>query len=156
MRPAASRVRRSGFTLIEVLVSLAIFAFAAVVLGAAYLNVLNGYDAVKRRHEHVQDLRSIRALVTGEPDRQKAEAGGDLLLPDNRTARWTATIEPSTVADLFRVALECEVRDPARAQPWTGKESFLLLRPTWSDPAARDRLRQAARERIEKSRESRR
>lgn len=142
--------RRSAFTLIEVLVSLAIFALAAVVLGAAYVNVLTSYDAVKRRHEHAQDLRLIRATVTGEPDRHKAEAGGDLALPDNRTARWTVTIEEAAVSDLFRVGLRCEIRDHSRVQPWIGEESFLLLRPTWSDPAARDRLRNAARERLEK------
>lgn len=150
MRLHQPTTRRSAFTLIEVLVSLAIFALAAVVLGAAYVNVLTSYDAVKRRHEHAQDLRLVRATLAGEPDRQKAEAGGDLALPDNRTARWTVTIEQAAVTDLFRVGLRCEIRDQSHAQPWIGEESFQLLRPTWSDAAARDRLHQAARERIAK------
>ena len=38
------RRTRPGFTLVEVLVALAIFALTSVVLGSAYLNILNAYD----------------------------------------------------------------------------------------------------------------
>ena len=41
-------MRRRGFTLIEVLMSLAIFALAAVSLGAAYSNVLMSRLALKQ------------------------------------------------------------------------------------------------------------
>ena len=39
---------KRGFTLVEVLVALCIFAMAAVVLGSAYVNVLTGYEVVSR------------------------------------------------------------------------------------------------------------
>jgi general secretion pathway protein I len=152
MRAPCSRTKPAAFTLIEVLVSLAIFALAAVVLGATYVNVLTGYAAVAQRNAHDQDLRLVRAVVLGEPDRKKAEAGGDQTLPGNRTAHWEAKIEEAGVADLFRLQFRCEIRDPAQPQSWAGEETFLLLRPTWSDPAARDRLREAARARLEKNR----
>lgn len=151
MRARDSLGRSRAFTLIEVLVSLALFALAAVVLGATYVNVLTGYEAVAKRHEHEQDLRLVRAALLGEPDRKKAEAGGELALPDNRVARWGAKIEETRVADLFAVGFRCEIRDPARVEPWVREESFRLLRPTWSDPATRDKLRQAARERLDKN-----
>ncbi len=140
--------RPAGFTLIEVLVGLAIFAGAAVVLGATYVNVLNGYDAVSRRNEHEQDLAFVRTAVLGESDRPTVEQGGDFALPGNRSAHWEAKVEEAAVADLFRVSLHCEIRDPARAQPWVHDETFMLLRPTWSDPAARDKLRSDARDRL--------
>jgi general secretion pathway protein I len=135
-----------AFTLLEVLVSLAIFALAAVVLSATYVNILTSYDAVSRRNEHEQDLRLVRAQLLSEPDRKKVENGGDFALPDNRTAHWKATIEDSTVADLFKVTFSCELRDTGTDKPWTQDETFMLLRPTWSDPAARDKLRATAQE----------
>jgi general secretion pathway protein I len=150
MKPSVTKRTDRGFTLIEVLVALAIFALAAVVLGGAYVNVLTSYDAVSRRQEHEQDLRLVRALVLAEPDRKIVEEGGTLTLPGNRTAAWTAQLEETTVADLFRVAFRCEIRDSGSGAPWEREEVFLLLRPTWSDPAERDRLRQESLKRLQK------
>jgi len=142
------KTRRAAFTLIEVLVALAIFALAAVVLGAAYVNVLTSYDAVSRRSEHEQELRLVRAVVLAEPDRTVVEQGGPFPLPDGRTAQWTATVEEAAVADLFRVKFRCEIAEPGRTEPWVREEEFSLLRPTWSDPAARDRLRQQSQQKL--------
>ena len=50
MRRSAPQSSR-GFTLIEVLVSLAIFALAAVVLSVAYLNIIGSYRAMAGRHQ---------------------------------------------------------------------------------------------------------
>ena len=66
-----------GFTLIEVLVSLGIFALAAVVLSGPYINILTSYDAVSRSNQHDQDMRLIRGLILAEADRKKAEQGGE-------------------------------------------------------------------------------
>ena len=152
MRAFLFRTKPAGFTLVEVLVSLAIFAVAAVVLGTTYVNVLTGYAAVAQRNEHDQDLRLVRAVLLAEPDRKKAETGGDQALPGNRTAHWEARIEEAGVADLFSIHFRCEIRDPAQPQSWVREETFQLLRPTWSDPAVRDRLREAARAQLEKNR----
>ena len=45
--------RNRGFTLIEVLLALMIFGLTAVVMGAAYLNVLNSYEAAQ--HSNLDD-----------------------------------------------------------------------------------------------------
>lgn len=141
-----------GFTLLEVLVSLAIFALAAIMLSATYVNILSNYDAVSRRNEHSQDLRLVRAQLLSEPDRKKAEDGGDFALPDNRSARWKAVIEETNVADLFRISFTCEIRETGAGtgKPWAQEETFTLLRPTWSDPALRDKLRASAQENANK------
>lgn len=149
MRGSRTIARPGAFTLIEVLVSLAIFALAMVMLGTTYVNVLNSYDTVSRRNQHDQDMALVRVALLAEPDRKKVEQGGDYALPGNRSAQWSVQIDETPVADLFRLEFRCEIRSPTQRQPWVRQESFLLLRPTWSDPAVRDKLRQASRERLE-------
>ena len=139
---------KSSFTLLEVLVSLAIFALAAVVLGATYVNALNAYGTAARHDEYAEDLRFVRAALLTEPDRDKAAAGGDLDLGDNKRAHWTADITPTGTADLFTVVWHCEINDPARREPYRAAQTLLLLRPTWSDPVERSKLLDQAKERI--------
>lgn len=140
--------RRAGFTLLEVLVALAIFAMAAVVLGATYVNALNAYEAATRRNEYDEDLRFVRAAVLAEPDRDKVEEGGQLDLGGNKRARWQADVAATGTADLFTVTWTCEITDPARPQPYRVTRTFMLLRPTWSDPVERSQLLEQAKETI--------
>jgi general secretion pathway protein I len=137
-----------AFTLLEVLVALTIFAMAAVVLGATYVNALNAYAAASRHNEYDADLRFIRAAVLTEPDRDKAEQGADLDLGGGKRAHWQADIAPTDSVDLFSVAWTCEINDPARSKPYHVAQTFLLLRPTWSDPVERTTLMDLARQRI--------
>lgn len=137
-----------GFTLLEVLVSLAIFGLAAVMLAAAYVNTLNAYDAAARRNGHEQDLKLVRGAVLAEPERKKVEEGGEIMLPDNRRARWEARIAPAGVADLFRVTLRCDVTGAGPAAGWTQEQNLMLLRPSWSDGGEREKLRAESRTRL--------
>lgn len=138
----------SAFTLLEVIVTLAIFALAAVVLGAAYVNVLNAYATVARGNQTDEDLRFARAQLLAEPDRTKAETGGDFATADGRTVKWHATIENTTTADLFTVTFVCEMPDAANGGTQATTETFSLLRPTWADPAENTKLKQDAQDRI--------
>lgn len=142
-------VRRHAFTLIEVLVSLAIFGLASVVLGATYVNVLANYRAALKRPARQAELTLLRPALLAEPDRARAEQGADQPLPGNRAARWRSRIEETVIADLFEVTFEWEITEPGGA-PVTGREKFMLLRPTWSDPSVRERLREASRQRVAK------
>jgi len=141
--------RRAGFTLIEVLVALAIFAMAAVVLGATYVNALNAYEAATRHNESESDLRFVRAILLAEADRSTVEEGGDVDLGNSRRARWQAEIASTDTVDLFSVTWTCEITDPARKAPYRATKTFLLLRPTWSDSVERSTLLEAVKERIQ-------
>jgi general secretion pathway protein I len=140
-----------GFTLLEVLIALMVFALAAVVLGAAYVNVLHAYDVVNRGNSHDEDLQFARSLLLGEPDRKKASDGGNFQSPTGAQVRWHATIEPSAEADLFQVTFVCEIAETGTApqRPAT-TENFMLLRPTWSEGLDMTQLRQNAKDRIMK------
>lgn len=138
-----------GFTLVEVLVALAIFAMAAVVLGSAYVNVLNAYEAASRGMDVNEDYTFARQFVLNEPDREKVEQGGDFQTAKGLQARWSAEIESTSIADVFRVIFTCEIDDPTRPEPQKVSETFTLLRPTWStDAAERDKLKEEAKRRI--------
>lgn len=141
--------RPAGFTLLEVLVALAIFAFVAIVLGAAYLNVLNSYDAVSRGVQVGEDFAFARQLVLTEPDRKKLEKGGEFDTADGRHARWSVEIASTNTADLFNVSFTCELSDSSRPEPEKIVQNFMLLRPTWSiDAAERGKLKEEAKTRI--------
>ena len=137
-----------AFTLLEVLVALAIFAMAAVVLGATYVNALNAYEAVARRNEFGADLQFVRAALLTEPDRSKVEEGGDFDLGGSKRAHWNAEITATDTVDLFSVAWTCEITDPARREPFRTTQTYLLLRPTWSDPVERTKLADRVKQRI--------
>jgi general secretion pathway protein I len=138
----------AAFTLLEVLVALAIFALAAVVLGATYVNALNAYEMAARYNEYTEDLRFLRAALLTEPERDKVAAGGELDLGDDKRARWQADIVPTATVDLFSVTWTCEITDPARRAPYRATQTLLLLRPTWSDPVERSKLLELAKQRI--------
>jgi len=139
--------RRSAFTLVEVLLSLVIFALTAVVLGGAYVNVLNSYQAAQQENAYDADVSFARSQLLTQADLPTAQAGAEFDDGD-RHVKWTADIEPANTTDLFTVAFTCVVTEATAAEPKTITENFMLVRPTWSDPAARSTRRASAASRI--------
>ncbi len=141
--------RRSAFTLLEVLVALAIFALAAIVLASAYVNILNGYDVAARANENDADVAFARSMALSEPDRKKLEDGGEFDSAEGRHVRWSVQIASTNEADLFAVTFTCEISGNGQPQPDKTVETFTVLRPTWTiDQAEHDKLRQDAKARI--------
>jgi general secretion pathway protein I len=137
-----------AFTLVEVLVSLGIFALAAVVLGTAYVNILTHYQAMRAWTVDKEELAFARATLLAEPDRKKAEEGGQVALLAGGSLRWTAAVDETSRADLFRVTLDFEITPPPPVAARREQQVFLILRPTWSDPAQREKLRAAFRDQL--------
>jgi general secretion pathway protein I len=140
--------RRGGFTILEVLVSLAIFAMAAIVLASAYLNIINGYEIIQRGSETNADIEFARSLVLTEPDRKKLEKGGQFDTAEGRHVNWSVDIASTSMPELYTVTFTCEVGEPGHDAEKT-VQTFTLLRPTWTvDPAEHDKLREEAKTRI--------
>jgi general secretion pathway protein I len=141
-----------AFTLMEVLVALAIFAMTAVVLGAAYLNILSSYRTVGLSTEDAQDLAFARQAMLTQIDLQTAENGDEFDTADGHHVQWsldvTITQMSATVTDLWTVGFVCDIADAPSAQPRHYTETFMLLRPTWSDPTTRSQVRQQEATRI--------
>jgi len=146
--------RRRGFTLMEVMVALVIFALTAVVLGAAYVNVLNSYEIARRANLANQALSVAHGQLLGLADLTAVQNGAQFDDDDpgmngtRRHVKWTAEVTPTETTDLFNVVLTCVVSEssPPNAAKYT--ERFMLVRPTWSDPTVRTTLRQNAANRI--------
>jgi general secretion pathway protein I len=142
-------MKHRGFTLIEVLVSLAIFALAAVGLGAAYSSVLQARMALKQDEQYLDDLARTRAAMLETINYDNLDVGGDVNLPGDRTSRWKAKAEPTTVSDLFNVTLIMSIQRETNGEFSPDiTETSMLLRPTWSVISDRQKLIDAARQRL--------
>ena len=96
-----------------------------------------------------EDIRFARSLLLVEADREKAEEGGDFETADGGRVQWRAEIEPTTTADLFHVAFQCEINESGvAASPAPHREQFYVLRPTWSEGDDSAKLREEAKARI--------
>ena len=133
---------RSGFSLIEVVVALAIFAMAAVVLSDAFVNALLAREKGVSNDTRNRDIRAVRMQLLLEPDREEAKDGGTYETLSNGSANWRAEIEPTNVIDLFQVQLFIEFRESQNDQETSYQETLYLLRPTWSESDERSTLLQ--------------
>lgn len=142
---------RAGFTLLEVLLAVALFAIAFTVLAASYVNVLNAIASTNTDRALDQEMVMIRNQIELEPDREVIEAGGDLPSLTHGMVHWTATVTPSEeVADLFRVEFTAEFEgDGDTVPPQELTQSLYLLRTQWMEPTEREALRQKTRERLD-------
>jgi general secretion pathway protein I len=144
-----------GFTILEVLAALAIFAVAAIVLGAAYVNVLNGYQRAERSTQIDADVRFAREILFYQSDLEKVEEGGDFTTADGRQVSWIAEVQPTLIADLFDVTFEVQIQADGPGDREKIIERFRMLRPTWSEDDDREKLRQESRDRITRMLEDR-
>jgi hypothetical protein len=127
--------------------ALVIFAMTAVVLGSAYLNVLNSYQAAQRTNANEDAIDFAKSQLLVITDLATAETGQEFD-DGERHVKWTAEIAPTSTTDLFTVTFTCVVNDPAAGGEKTTKDTFMLMRPTWSDATERTTLRQNAATRI--------
>lgn len=142
---------RRAFTVLEVLVALAIFAGSAVALTSGYLSVLNQYEHARVAMQADQNLKLARVALFAQPDLNLAGQGDDFEVIEGgitQQVSWTADINYTNIADLFEVTLYCAVT-PQGGTTTTTSETFRLLRPTWSDAAQRTQLQNESRQKIQ-------
>lgn len=154
MTPPLRRPGRAvrGFSLIEVLLALALAGMAFTVLNLAFANILTSLAALQVETDYQPVVRFVRTQVLLEPDREKLEEGGEIETLDFGTARWEAEVEEALVSDLFQLRLRIELNPPEAREPEVFQETILVLRPTWSDPVDRSKIFSENRDRLEKER----
>ena len=142
-----SKMRR-GFTIIEVMLALALFGVAVTTFTAAYLNIINAIAAIQVDQAYEQDLSMIRLAAFSSVLVEDVEEGGEVFTGSHGEASWKVEYEPTLVADLFRVRLLMEVLDKEKGEMKEVEEVHYLTRPTWSDPVERAELRAETRDRL--------
>ena len=142
-----------GFSLIEVVVALALFAMAAVVLNSSFINALLARERGLSNDRLNADIQAVRLQLLLESNLEDAEDGGRYETLNSGTANWEASVEPTNLIDLFHVQLQIEFSDPQDDQATTHTESLYLLRPTWSESDERSELLQDKKDELENSRD---
>ncbi|MGB0409706.1 MAG: type II secretion system protein [Opitutales bacterium] len=143
----------AGFTLIEVLIALAVFAMAGTYLMSTFVNALLAREKSVRDALLHTDVRAVRMQLLLEPRLEDAEKGGEYPTLSHGEARWEAEVEATEIVDLFTVDLQIEFSEPSEEQASTYRERLYLLRPTWSESDERTALLEDKREALEASRD---
>lgn len=124
------RIRKQkAFTLIEVVVAVAIFATTAGILLAAIGNAYSAQSSLTKRDARHEDRREIiRILLTeSENDSDKLTIGGDYRTIDGESAHWEAEAAESDQAGLFRVTVFVNWNKDSEPEIF----SFYAFRPDW-------------------------
>jgi len=140
---------KAGFTILEVILALALFAVSVAAFAGAYVNILNAFESVKLDQSFEQDMSLVRRQVLAISDVNELEDGGEVVTGMHGIANWTVEYEPTEVADLFEVTLSVELYPPNSEEERLVEQKLFLMRPTWSDPLERETLRAETANRLE-------
>jgi prepilin-type N-terminal cleavage/methylation domain-containing protein len=141
----------AGFSLIEILIAIAIAGMAFMVLTQAFANIMLSLTNMEIKADHEPDIRFVRSQIILESDREKFEDGDEIESLNLGRARWRAEVWETNIIDLFEARIEIEFAPP-RGPRFTVVETLYLLRPTWSDPVDRSILLDEARRRTDDNR----
>jgi len=103
----------AGFTLIEVLVALAVVAASVAAIGALVAVSMRGVQSIDQR---LQFRETLRALVTSLPDRRDLGAGTSTGV--SAGFRWRLDITPFVATFI----------DPQAATPWQPETVVITVR----------------------------
>ena len=151
MIPATIRSRESsGFSLIEVVIAIAVAGIAFFVLTETFLNVLLTLDGLESQSDYQKDVRFVRREIIQIADRDELEDGGEITTLDLGQAAWEVELEETEIVDLFKMDLFIEFENP-EGSPIEYREILFLLRPTWSDPIESSTILSEVRDSIEEN-----
>jgi prepilin-type N-terminal cleavage/methylation domain-containing protein len=140
---------RSGFSLIEAVIAIAIAGIAFFMLTETFFNVLLTLEKLEAESDYQKDVRFVRSQIIQIADPDEVEDGGEITTLNLGEAEWSAEIEPTETVDLFQLLLEIEFENPEGEEPIPYSERLYLLRPTWGDSFERSALLDDVRKRIE-------
>ena len=135
-----------GFSLVEVLIALALFAICSNLIASAFINALLARERNPATVYQEIAINTVRKQLLLEKNLDEAEEGGTLTLLEKGQASWTAEIYPTDVIDLFECRFDIEFLESDDPNQVTYSETLYLLRPTWSLSEERSSLLEEKKE----------
>lgn len=132
--------RRRGFSLIEVLIALAILGIGIAALAQAVVNAVRATSAMESVDTIFHDVEFTVRQAILVTDREQFLSGGEIPLPDGTRARWDATIQETKTLDLFRVALKIQLPESSERPEFNDTVTFYLHRKGWMESIDRESL----------------
>lgn len=142
------KTNQQGFTILEVLVAVVIFAGAATVLVASYINILSNFEASRIKTNFEEELAYVRADLQLISDIEEAMDGDEFNMGNGVTGNWYSEIEMTEIPNLFAVNMFVDMVD-AEGERMELTQLFYLLRPSWSELDEVERARQDLQERMQ-------
>jgi prepilin-type N-terminal cleavage/methylation domain-containing protein len=124
---------KTGFSLIETVIAIAIAGIAFLMLTETFFNVLLTLEGLESESDYQKDVRFVRSQIIQLTERDEIEEGGEITTLDLGEAVWRAEVESTETVDLYRLFLEMEFSNPEREEPIVYEEVLYLLRPTWAE-----------------------
>lgn len=142
-KPHTKQVKqRQGFSLIEVLIALALFAICSNLIASAFINALLARERDPSSTYQDIAINTVRRQLLLEKNIDDAEEGGTLTLLEKGEASWTTEIYPTDIIDLFECRFDIEFFESDNPNQDTYSETLYLLRRTWSESDERSSLLQ--------------
>lgn len=132
--------RIKAFSLIEVLIALALFAVCSNLIASAFINALLARERDPNIAYREISIDTVRSQLLLEKNLEDAEEGGTVNLIQDKEASWSVEIFPTEIIDLFECRLDIEFLDDELSKRGIYSETLYLLRPTWSDSSERATL----------------
>ncbi len=132
--------RIKAFSLIEVLIALALFAVCSNLIASAFINALLARERDPSIAYREISIDTVRSQLLLEKNLEDAEEGGTVNLIQDKEASWSVEIFPTEIIDLFECRLDIEFLDDELSKRGIYSETLYLLRPTWSDSSERATL----------------
>ena len=152
-RNSYSDRKPKAFTLIEVLISLALFALASNIIASAFINALLARESNPSITYKDIATQTARRQLLLEPNLEDAMDGARIETLEIGEVVWTSEILPTDIVDLFECQLVIEFLDVDSEMASTYNETLFLLRPTWSVSDERSSLLQDKKDTLIEDRE---
>jgi prepilin-type N-terminal cleavage/methylation domain-containing protein len=147
-----SRQKHSGFSFLEVLLALALFALASAILTTSLTTALILRERGDVMEPVAYAIQLAREQLLLEPTIGDAERGAEIDLPFGGRIRWRTVIEPTEIVNLFAIELTISIDGLDSHSDGEHVQQLWLLRPTWSLSEERNALLDEKRRLIESER----
>jgi len=132
------RNNKKAFSLIEVLVAVAVFGIAITIFTQSLRNGLLSIESARRKNPVEQDLMLVRRHVLDIKEKDTMQDGGEMGTYSSGNARWDVDLEDTDTADFLKMTLNVEFREITPRKQET--QVIYIYRKDWMDSSKRDSI----------------